>query len=205
MNRLLLKTKQFIFLQQKSIFSSSVILSLMIVVSRIFGFLRYRILAGYYSKEQLDIYFASFRIPDFIFEILITGALTATLIPIFIKYQKNKKDLDENISSIFNLIFIAMTIFIFVLLFFSNPLISFITPGYSKEKVDQIIFFSQILLIGQLPFMIVGNFLTGIGQANKMFFLTAIAPIVYNIAIIVVTWAFSAQFNLLDGTIPQKQ
>ncbi len=72
-------------------FSSALILSLMIVVSRIFGFIRYRTLAGYFSSAELDIFFASFRIPDLVFEILITGAFTSTFIPIFIRYQKNKK------------------------------------------------------------------------------------------------------------------
>ena len=105
MERLLKKTQDFIFAKQKSIFSSAVLLSFMIVLTSLSGFLRYRILAGYFNKEELDIFFASFRIPDIIFEILITGALTSTFIPIYLKYKANKKELSENISSIINLIY----------------------------------------------------------------------------------------------------
>src|SRR3989304_6337374 len=100
MERFIKTTSDFIFKKQKGIFSSALLLSFMIILARLAGFFRYRILAGYFNKEQLDIFFASFRIPDLIFEILITGALTSTFIPIFFKYKSNKEELSLNISSI---------------------------------------------------------------------------------------------------------
>lgn len=197
MNRFIKKTTEFLFLRQKSIFSSALILSLMIVISRFFGFFRFRILSSYFSKEYLDIFFASFRIPDLVFEVLITGALTSTFIPIFIKYQGDKKQLDVVISSIINLIFLAMAVCITILFIFADTLIPMITFGYSSAKIAQIVSFSRILLVGQLPFLILGNILTGVGQAHKTFFLSAIAPVIYNVAIIVSTLLFASSFGLL--------
>lgn len=162
----------------------------MIVLARLAGFLRYRILAGYFTTAELDIFFASFRIPDLIFEVLITGALTSTFIPIFVKYKSVKQDLSENISSIINLIFLFLGIFIIVTAMLMDYIIPFLTPGYSIEKMSQIASYSRILLIGQLPFLVAGNFLTGLGQANKTFFIPAVAPIFYNVAIIIVTVFF---------------
>jgi len=192
-------TKSFIFSQQKSIFSSALLISFMIVLARLFGFLRYRILAQYFNKEMLDIFFASFRIPDLIFEILITGALTSTFIPIFVKYKNNNKDLSDNISSIINVILLLLTFFVVILLIFLDKIIPILTPGYTDAKIIAIINYSRLLLIGQLPFLVLGNFLTGIGQANKTFFLPALAPIVYNIFIIIVTIIF---YNTLLLTAP---
>lgn len=180
-------TKDFIFAKQKSIFSSAVLLSFMIVLTSLSGFLRYRVLAGYFNKEELDIFFASFRIPDIIFEILITGALTSTFIPIYVRYKNSKKELSENISSIINLIFILLTVFVVIVSLFLNKIIPALTPGYDLVKMERIISLSRLLLLGQLPFFVLGNFLTGIGQANKTFFLSALAPIVYNLAIILTT------------------
>ncbi len=197
MEKFLTRTKSVIFSKQGSIVSSALLLSAMIIASRFFGFIRYRTLAGFFTKEELDIFFASFRVPDLVFEILITGALTSTFIPIFIRYQKDKKELSENISSIINAIFLVMTAFIIILTLFLDVLVPLITPGYSKEKTEQIILFSRLLLLGQLPFLVLGNFLTGIGQANKTFLLTAIAPILYNIAIILTTILFAQQLFLL--------
>jgi putative peptidoglycan lipid II flippase len=196
MNKIVKVTKSLIFFQQKTIFSSAILIAATIVVARFFGFLRFRVLASYFPKEQLDIFFASFRIPDIIFEILITGALTSSFIPIFIKYKDNPKELRENISSIINLIFLILFLIILTLFLFLEKIILVITPGFSPQKVDQITFFSSILLFGQLPFLILGNFLTGIGQANKIFFLPSIAPIFYNLAIIITT-IFLHQFGLL--------
>jgi len=196
MNKIVKVTKSLIFFQQKTIFSSAILIAATIVFARFFGFLRFRVLASYFPKEQLDIFFASFRIPDIIFEILITGALTSSFIPIFIKYKDKPEELRENISSIINLIFLILFLIILTLFIFLKKITLVITPGFSPQKVDQITFFSSILLLGQLPFLILGNFLTGIGQANKIFFLPSIAPIFYNLAIIITT-IFLHQLGLL--------
>lgn len=196
MERFFTKTKQIIFSQQKGMVSSALVLSFMIIISRVFGFLRYRILAGFFTKEELDIFFASFRIPDLIFEILITGALTSTLIPLIIKYQKNKKELEENVSSIFNIIVLFLTLFVVIILFHLDKIIPFLTPGFDEQKINEVILYSQLLLVGQLPFLIIGNFITGIAQAHKVFILTAIAPVVYNLAIILSTWFLALQYHL---------
>src|SRR3989338_8636317 len=179
MNRILDRTRRFIFAKQTSMFSSAMLIGVMIIISRIFGFFRYRTLSGLFTKEELDIFLASFRIPDLVFEILITGALTSSLIPIFIKYQRNKHELD------------------FILYMAMGIIVPIITPGYSEDKIVSIVFYSRLLLVGQLPFLIAGNLLTGIGQANKMFFLPALAPVFYNVAIIVFALLFSSSLYLL--------
>ncbi len=172
------------------------LISFMIVLTSLSGFLRYRVLAGYFNKDQLDVFFAAFRIPDLIYEILITGAITSTFIPIYLQYKNDHKDLTENISSIINLILLLLIVFIFVVYLFIDRVMPVLTPGYSKEKMDQIIIFSRILLVGQLPFFVLGNFLTGIGQANKTFFLSALAPVLYNLTTIVFTVLFSQKLGL---------
>ncbi len=177
------------------------IISAMIICSRFFGFFRYRILVGYFTKEELDIFFAAFRIPDLIFEVLITGALTSAFIPIFIKYQKDKKELYANISSIINVISVALFVFVIVMLLLANWILPIITPGFTGQKLAAVIFYSKILLVGQLPFMIFASFLTGIGQANKTFILTAFAPLIYNLAIIVMTILFAPSMHLLAPVI----
>ncbi len=201
MNKIFNKTKQFVFSQQKSIFSSALILAFMIVIARLFGFLRYRILAGYFTTDTLDVFYASFRIPDLVFEILITGALISSFIPIYIKYKNDKEKLSTNISSIINLVFVVLFIFLIILFVFMNKIMALITPGYDIEKIRLISRYSRYLLIGQLPFLVFGNILTGIGQANKTFFLAALAPVFYNLGIIVATIILAPNLNLLAPVI----
>lgn len=197
MNKLFVGTKNLILSKQSTIASSAVIVGITILLSRFFGFLRYRVLAGYFNKAELDLFFASFRIPDLIFEILITGALTSAFIPIFIKYQKDKEKLNESISSIINIISLMFLGFVLVLLIFADRIIPAITPGFSEENAQTVVFYSRMLLVGQLPFMILASFLTGIGQANKIFIISALAPIAYNLTIIFSTVLFAANLHLL--------
>ncbi|KKQ38653.1 MAG: Integral membrane protein MviN [Candidatus Roizmanbacteria bacterium GW2011_GWA2_37_7] len=197
MNKLLSQTKGFIFKQQTSILSSTMILAGMMVLSRIAGFLRYRILGGYFHPEELDIFYAAFRIPDLVFEILINGALSTTFIPFFIEYQKRKTEQSNIISSIINTVSLALLVFIIVLVILMPLLIPLIAPGFREEQTGKLIMYSRILLLGQLPFLVLGNFLTAISQAKKSFLIPALAPIVYNVAIIVCIALFAESFHLL--------
>lgn len=191
MKKIIDNTKKIIFLKQKDIFSSAIILALMILISRIFGFLRYRALTGFFSKEELDLFFAAFRLPDLIFEILISGALSSAFIPIFIKNRKDKDQLEKSISSIVNFLFIGLLFFIFLVFLLADKIIPLTVPGYQKDKINYIITFSRTLLITQLPFLFISNILSGIAQANKIFIITTIAPIIYNLTIIFGTIIFS--------------
>ncbi len=196
MNKLIQQTKKLFLSAQGGMFSSAMILSFMIIISRVFGFARYRILASYFSKDQLDIFFASFRIPDLVFEILITGAITSSLIPIYIRFSKDEKERAGIMSSIFNSILIILIIAICILLPLMPIIVPAITPGFHGEKLRLIILFSQLLLVGQLPFLVLGNFFTGMAQAKKQFLVTAIPPIIYNISIIIATLFFASTLGL---------
>lgn len=196
MQKIIQQTRKLFLSAQGGMFSSAIILSFMIIVSRIFGFMRYRILAGYFNKDELDIFFASFRIPDLVFELIITGAITSTLIPIFIKYSANEKERSQIISSIINIIFLVLTVLIVLILPFMEPIVSFITPGFRGDKLHTIVIFSQWLLVSQLPFLVLGNFLTGIAQARKQFLITTLPPIIYNLSVIIATVVLTPSIGL---------
>jgi len=78
--------------QAKTIGSAAVILGAASLVSRLIGLFRDRILAGRFGAgDELDIYYAAFRIPDLVYSLLVLGAVSAGFIPIFISYlQKDK-------------------------------------------------------------------------------------------------------------------
>lgn len=196
MNTLLRKTRDFIFAQQAGIISSTILISGMLLIARIFGFARYRVLNGYFTKEQLDLFYAAFRIPDFVFELLITGALTATFIPFYLKFSRDKEKQSAITSSIINLITIIMVALILVLFLFMPWVVRLVTPGFNEDQLAQVIMLSRMLLVGQLPFLVFGNFLTGISQAHKSFFIPSLAPVLYNIAIVVVTVILAPTYGI---------
>ena len=78
------------FLIQPNILSAASVLMVMVFLSRLLGLLRDRFLAGVFlgpdSAWQLDVYFAAFRLPDMIFQLLVVGAFSAAFIPVFSRY-----------------------------------------------------------------------------------------------------------------------
>jgi len=76
--------------QINSITVAAALVALSSLTSRFLGIIRDRILAGQFgASETLDIYYAAFRIPDLIFNLVILGALSAGFIPIFTSLIKD--------------------------------------------------------------------------------------------------------------------
>jgi len=197
MNNILRKTRDFILTQQTGIISSTVVIASMLLLARFFGFLQSRILNSYFTAGQLDTYYAAFRIPDFVFELLITGALTTTFIPFYLKYARNPEKQNELVVSILNIILIALVIAIALLTMLISPLLHLLAPGFDPQKLDTVTRLAQMLLIGQMPFMVLGNFFMGISQARKSFLLPAIAPVLYSISVVVATILFAPVYGMM--------
>ncbi|HNQ31010.1 MAG TPA: murein biosynthesis integral membrane protein MurJ [Candidatus Woesebacteria bacterium] len=196
MNNLLRKTRDFVFSQQAGIISSTILIAGMLLIARVFGFIRYRVLNGYFTKEELDLFYAAFRIPDFVFEVLITGALTTTFIPFYLKFNNHKGKQSAITSSIINIVTLLLMGAIGILYVLMPWLTKLVTPGFSEVQLAEVVRLSRMLLVGQLPFLVFGNFLTGISQAHKSFFIPSLAPVLYNVAIVCVTVLFAPHYHL---------
>ena len=73
-----------------SITIAAALVALSSLISRFLGVIRDRILAGQFGAgTELDIYYAAFRVPDLIFNLLVLGALSAGFIPIFVSLLNN--------------------------------------------------------------------------------------------------------------------
>src|SRR3990172_12602453 len=86
------KARDFLFSRQVDILSAAVVLSGSILVSRVLGLVRDRALAHYFFGNDISIYFAAFRLPDTLFDVLIMGALSSAFIPTFISYISRRKE-----------------------------------------------------------------------------------------------------------------
>src|SRR3989338_10032839 len=77
----------------KHLHSSVLLLISAAVASRFLGLLRDRILAAQYGAgEELDVYFAAFRVPDFLYNAVIAGAIAVALVPVFVQVRRTDKE-----------------------------------------------------------------------------------------------------------------
>jgi len=58
------------------------------IISKLLGIFRDWLLAEKFGAADLDIYFAAFRVPDFIYNILIYGGIVAAFLPLFSEHHK---------------------------------------------------------------------------------------------------------------------
>jgi len=183
--------KKFSFSSQKSKTSlvwSTIFLSGALILSNILGLLRDRIFVWRFGAgPELDAYYAAFRIPDLIFNLLVLGALFSAFIPVFTSYLANKQK-DEawhTANSLIN-IFTAGLFIICILAFILTPyLIILIAPGFIHDpsKMQTTINLTRLMLITPVIFCL-SNIFSGILNSFKRFFAYALTPVVYNLGII---------------------
>ncbi|MBT3230284.1 murein biosynthesis integral membrane protein MurJ [Candidatus Uhrbacteria bacterium] len=172
--------------KSETITSAAAIVASFSVISRLVGFVRDRILAGAFGAgDTLDVYFAAFRIPDLLFQLMVVGALSASFIPLFTKYfrqTKNEKEW-ELTNKILNLLVVGFGLFILLGIIFIDPLSGIIAPGFDAGKQEALASMARVMFGAQFLLcisMVFGSVL----QGAKNFFLYSLAPIFYNLGII---------------------
>lgn len=177
---------------QNTIRSATVILIFTLFLSNILGLVRDHYLAQKIPTTILDAYYAAFRIPDLVFNIMILGAITASFIPIFSKFIINRKLKDgwRVANSFINISVIAIAICLVILFFLMPYIIPILVPDFSPEKKELTLNLSRLILLSPLFFTL--SYIFGaILNSFKKFFIYSLAPLVYNLAIILATLFFA--------------
>ena len=178
--------RRILFSQSKTITGAALVLGAASFVSRIIGLGRDRIFAHTFGAGQtLDVYYAAFRIPDLLYNIIIVGALSAGFIPVFLTlWNKNKEEAQELFNQLITVALVVLT-GLSIILFICMPwLVRLIVPGFGEEAMVQTTALSRIMLLSPI-ILGVSGIVSGVLQALKSFFIYSITPIVYNIGIII--------------------
>ncbi len=188
---------KFLNSQTKSISSASLILAISYLASAFLGLVRDRLLAGTFGAgSELDIYYAAFTVPDFVALILIFGAISAAVIPIFSSYlMKDKEEAWRYVSRLFNVFLGFLIIVCVILIIFTPALISLIAPGFSGQKRELAVLLMRIMFLSPIV-LGASNLISGVLQVFHRFLVTALAPVMYNIGIIIGIFFFVPKFGL---------
>jgi len=189
------------FLQkpQNTILSAAAVLALTYLASAVLGIFRNRVLyAEFFSSSiaQLDAYNAAFRLPDTVFRLLVTGALSASFIPVFSKYfHQNKKESYRFASSVVTILFVSFFLISVAIIIFAHPLSRLLAPGFDSVQISLMARLTRLMMLAQ-TFFLLSTFATGILQTRKRFLVPALAPIAYNLSIILSIIFLSEKFNI---------
>jgi len=182
------------------------------LLSQILAFVRGRLLAGEFGAgTELDVFYAAFRIPDFMFVLLSALVSIAILVPYLIKTQATDSEDKENthklIDSVFTLFVMSSAILLGVVAYFTPQVSQLLFPKIVGGPLGaEFIALIQIMLIS--PFILgVSSLLGSILQSEKRFVFYALAPLFYNAGIIfgIIYFTRSMDFLVLGGESCSEQ
>lgn len=173
--------------RENSIRGASWILVVTLALSNLLGVIRDHFLAQDIPTDQLDIYYAAFRLPDLVLNILILGAIAAAVIPVLSRtFRKNDEEAWRLVSNLLNIGVMAVICALVVLYFLLPVLMPLIVPSFLQVKLEETITLARWMLLSPLFFSvsyIVGSVL----NVKKRFLMYSLAPLMYNLSIIIAT------------------
>jgi putative peptidoglycan lipid II flippase len=166
--------------------TASLILTIAALASRLLGWVRLLVIGSQFgASSELDAYFAAFRIPDAIFQLVVAGALSAALIPVFAGYRAREQEREawRLASSIINLVVIALAALSLVMAILAPVLVPLVTPGFDAPTTELTVRLTRVMLLS--PVLIgMGAVVSGILNSYQRFTVPALAPLAYNLSII---------------------
>jgi putative peptidoglycan lipid II flippase len=166
--------------------NASIILAVAAIASRALGWIRLVVIGSQFgASRELDAYFAAFLIPDAIFQLVVAGALFTALVPVFAGYRARADEMEawRVASSVINLLVLALAVASLLMVIFAPMIVPLIAPGFDAPTTELTVRMTRIMLLSPI-FIGLGAVVTGILNTYERFAVPALAPLVYNVAII---------------------
>ncbi len=188
---------------QNTILSAAFIISASSGIGALLGVIKNRLLAHHFGvSKELAIFYTSDYIPGLLYSVLIVGAVSTVFIPIFSSLLKiDKNTAYKTASSIINSVLILFLCLGSVIIVFSPQIFNLISLNKFTEtdaslgsNLMRIMTVSQMLLVA-------GSLTTSILQSYKYFLIPALAPIVYNIGMIMGIIILSPVFGIYGPAV----
>ncbi len=183
-----------------SLSGAAALLILVTLAGQLLGFFRNRLVSTNFTQidpGSSDAFFAAFQIPDFFFYTIAAGALGVAFMPFIADHLQrgDKKGVWDLLNSLLNLLTIVMLIVAVVIFVFADFLINIIVdldPVHHHQAVT----IMRLLALNPLFFTLSG-ILTSVQQTFGRFFFYAVAPLFYNLSIIVSVHLFRDNIGIV--------
>ncbi|GAP63902.1 putative peptidoglycan lipid II flippase [Ardenticatena maritima] len=166
---------------------AAIILMAAFLASRALGLLRQMVIAQQFATApELSAYFAAFRIPDLLFNLIAGGALGSAFIPTLATYlaRKDQRATWRLVSAVANWIMLIIGATTTVAAVFAPWIVAtFLLRGFPPDLQLLTVRLMRIMLLSTVVFSLSGLVMATL-YAHEQFFLPAIAPSLYNLGII---------------------
>jgi putative peptidoglycan lipid II flippase len=171
---------------QNTILSAALIISISTGLSAVLGVIKNRLLARQFGvSDELAVFYTADYIPSLLYSVLIVGAISTIFIPVFTGLlNRDHKAAFRTASTIINATIVSFLIVGSLIFLFSSPIFKLVSlnqfsPGNTLlgSQLIKIMILSQMLLV-------CGSLATSVLQSFKYFLIPALAPIVYNLGMV---------------------
>jgi putative peptidoglycan lipid II flippase len=173
-------------ISSRALARAGLIVSGAFLVSRVLGWVRIVVIStAFGAGPDLDAFFAAFRLPDLVFQLVAAGALSSAVVPIvsgLVATDQHERAW-RVVSTIANLMLVALLALGLIVLIAAPAIIPAITPGFDEAQWSRTVDLTRIMILSPI-FLALGSLVTSVLNSEGRFAASAIAPIVYNLAII---------------------
>jgi putative peptidoglycan lipid II flippase len=156
------------------------------LVARVLGYVRVVVIGSTLGDgPELDAFFAAFRIPDLIFQLVAAGTVAAALVPMVAGELATGRVSRawHVVSTIASLMTVGLVVLAGAAWLAAPVLVPLIAPGFVGEQLQRTIDLTRLMLLAPM-FLALGAVATSTLNAHNRFAASALAPIVYDLAII---------------------
>ncbi len=169
-----------------------------ILLSRIAGLIRERIFAGYFGGTSMaaGVFRAGLRIPNFLQNLFGEGVLSASFIPVYSRLlAQGDEDLAGRVAGAIASILAVFISAVVVLGVILTPwIVDLIVPGFEGEARELTIRVVRILFPG-VGILVLSAWCLGVLNSHRKFFLSYVAPVLWNAAMVAVMVAFGSRMS----------
>jgi putative peptidoglycan lipid II flippase len=165
------------------------------LVSRVLGWVRLVVIANALppgTTTDLDAFFAAFRIPDLMFQVVAAGALSSALIPVVssVIAIDGEGRAWRVVSTVTNLMLVTLAVLGLIVFVGADVIVPLFTSGFDDATMARTIELTRIMVLSPI-FLSLGSVATSVLNTRGRFAAAAVAPSVYNVAIIASAFALA--------------
>jgi putative peptidoglycan lipid II flippase len=172
--------------------SASAMVAAGILLSRVAGLVRTRVVAMFFGTSMYsDVFAAGMRMPNLLQNLLGEGVLSASFIPVYseLLHQGRKKEAGRVAGAIFSLLLAAAGLLALVGVLLAPVIVSVFMPGLEGERRALTVAVTRIIF-PMAGILVLSAWALGILNSHRSFFLPYFAPVLWNAAMIAVLVAF---------------
>lgn len=155
-------------------------------LSRVLGWVRIVVITNlFHAGTELDAYFAAFRLPDAIFQLVAAGALSSAMVPVLAGlFTRDEDDRAWRVvSTVLNIMLLTLAALAAIVAVFAPQIVPIFTPGFDAVGTELTVRLTRIMLLSPI-LLALGAVASSVLNARGRFGAAAVAPSLYNLAII---------------------